>query len=176
MSLLLVNLACLLGISTWSPPKSLAWQKGFRLGSGLTLVRLGPLLLVCNLVLLVSVVGMRLVVTGGTLWLGVPLLLLHFFLARFVLIGGLLLTWLFMLFLIMVGGMLGLLSPFVVLLFGLPLGCLLLIRLGVLGQLRFRGFGRFMMSGFSLCLGVMLFCLSLYGLDCLVESCRVCTC
>ena len=31
----------------------------------------------------------------------------------------------------MLGGMLGLLSLFVVLLFGLPLGCLLLIRLGV---------------------------------------------
>ena len=27
---------CLLVISTWSQPKSLAWQKGFRLGSGLT--------------------------------------------------------------------------------------------------------------------------------------------
>ena len=40
-------------ISTWSPPKSLAWQKGFRLGSGLTLERLGcPLaaaaILSCN--------------------------------------------------------------------------------------------------------------------------------
>ena len=33
--LLGVSLACLLEISTWSPPKSLAWQKGFRLGSGL---------------------------------------------------------------------------------------------------------------------------------------------
>ena len=31
-----------LGISTWSPPKSLAWQKGFRLGSGLIWRRLGP--------------------------------------------------------------------------------------------------------------------------------------
>ena len=91
--------------------------------------------------------------------LGCPLAAAAIFLVVFSRIGGLLLTWLFMLFLIMVGGMLGLLSPFVVLLFGLPLGCLLLIRLGVLGPLRFRGFGRFMMSGFSLCLGVMLFCL-----------------
>ena len=33
---------CLLvGDSTWSPPKSLAWQKGSRLDSGLTW-RLGP--------------------------------------------------------------------------------------------------------------------------------------
>ena len=30
-----------------SPPKSLVWQKGFRLGSGLILGRLGVLLLVC---------------------------------------------------------------------------------------------------------------------------------
>ena len=84
---------CLLvGISTWSPPKSLAWQKGFRLGSGLTLAKLGPLLLVCSLCLLVSVVGRLLVVIGGTLWSGVPLLLLLFFLVTFSWIGGLLLT------------------------------------------------------------------------------------
>ena len=35
------SLVYLLVISTWSPPKSLAWQKGFRLGSGLTLRKLG---------------------------------------------------------------------------------------------------------------------------------------
>ena len=51
MLLLLVNLAYWLVISTWSPPKSLAWQKGFRLGSGLILERLGLLLLVCILLL-----------------------------------------------------------------------------------------------------------------------------
>ena len=37
-------------------------------------------------------------------------------------------------------------------LFGLLLGCLLLIRLGVLSLLRYRGFGKFMTSGFSSCL------------------------
>ena len=42
MLLLLVNLVCWLGISTWSPPKSLAWQKGFRLGSGLIWRMRGP--------------------------------------------------------------------------------------------------------------------------------------
>ena len=42
------SLACRFGISTWSPPKSLAWQMGFRLGSGLTLRRLGLWLLVCD--------------------------------------------------------------------------------------------------------------------------------
>ena len=42
--------------------------------------------------------------------------------------------------------------------FGLLLGCLLLIRLVVPSLLRFRGFGRFMMSGFSLCLVMMLCC------------------
>ena len=36
------SLAYWLGISTWSPPKSLAWQKGFRLGSGVIWRQLGP--------------------------------------------------------------------------------------------------------------------------------------
>ena len=36
-------------ISTWSPPRSLAWQKGSRLDSGLTLKLLGLLLLVGSL-------------------------------------------------------------------------------------------------------------------------------
>ena len=53
----------------WNPPKSLAWQKGFRLGSGLILGKLGLLPLDCSLLLLVSVVGLRLVVIVGTLWL-----------------------------------------------------------------------------------------------------------
>ena len=35
------SLVSWLGISTYNPPKSLAWQKGFRLGSGLTLMKLG---------------------------------------------------------------------------------------------------------------------------------------
>ena len=74
------------------------------------------------------------------------------FLVTFSRIGGLLLTWLFVLFLITVGGMPGLLSLFVVPLFGLLLGYLLLIRLGVLRLLKFGGFGRFMMRGFNLCL------------------------
>ena len=84
---------CLLvGDFNVGPPKSLAWQKGFRLGSGLILGRLGLLLLVCVLLLLVSVVGLRLVVIVGILFLVVLLLLLLFFLARFSRIGGLLLT------------------------------------------------------------------------------------
>ena len=37
---------CWLVISTWSPPRLLAWQKGSWLGSGLIWKRLGPLLLV----------------------------------------------------------------------------------------------------------------------------------
>ena len=86
------SLVLSLGISTWSPPKSLACLKGFRLGSGLILGRLGLLLLVCILLLLVSVVGLRLVVIVGILFLVVLLLLLLNFLARFSRIGGLLLT------------------------------------------------------------------------------------
>ena len=42
--------------------------------------------------------------------------------------------------------------------FGLLLGCLLLIRVGVPSLLRFKGFGRFMMSVFSLCLVRMPHC------------------
>ena len=46
---------------------------------------------------------------------------------------------------------------FVFLLFGLPFGCLLLIRVGGLSRLRFVGSGRFMMIVCSLCPNVMLF-------------------
>ena len=100
----------------------------------------------------VSVVGLRLVVTVENLFLVVHLLLLLFCLARFSQIGGLLLIWLFVLSLIMGSGSLGSLSLFVVHLFGLLLGCLLLIKVGVLSLLRYGGFGKFMTSGFSLCL------------------------
>ena len=79
-------------ISTWSPPKSIAWQKGFRLGSGLISRKLVFLMLVCILLLPVSVVGLRLVVIVGILFLVVLLLLLLFFFVGFSLIGGLLLT------------------------------------------------------------------------------------
>ena len=54
-------------------------------------------------------------------------------------------------FLIAVGGHPGLLSLSRVLPFCLPLGCLLLIKVGVPSRLRFKGFGRFMMSVSSLC-------------------------
>ena len=53
---------CWLVISTWSPPKSLAWQKGFRLGSGLMWRFLGLWLLVSRLVLPVSVRGVPVMV------------------------------------------------------------------------------------------------------------------
>ena len=51
-----------------------------------------------------------------------------------------------------VGGLVRLRSRCSTLPFGLLLGCQLLIRVGVLSLLRFRGFGRFMMSVFSLSL------------------------
>ena len=46
---------------------------GFRLGSGLTLRKLGLLLLVCNLLLLASGTGILLVVIAGILWWVAPL-------------------------------------------------------------------------------------------------------
>ena len=60
--LLGVSLAYWLGISTWSPPKSLAWRKGFRLGSGLISKVLGLWPLVCGRLLLVRELG---VLIGG---------------------------------------------------------------------------------------------------------------
>ena len=148
---------CWLGTSTWSPPKSLAWQKGFRLGSGLLLKLLGLWLVVSSLLPLASAPGILLAVTGGTSWLVDPLLLLLlFFLVRFSLTGALLLILLLGPYLIAVGGLAGLLSPFGVLLSGLLLGCLLLVRVGGLSRSRFRGCGRFMMIVYSSCQGTML--------------------
>ena len=103
-------------------------KRDFGLGSGLILRKLGLLLLVCSLLPLVNVVGLRLVVIVGILFLVVLLLLLLFFLARFSRIGGLLRTWLSGLFLIVLGGIPGLLNLFGAPLFGLLLGYLLLIR------------------------------------------------
>ena len=57
MWLLVTNHAWLLAISTWSPPRSLACQKGSRLDSGLTLKLLGLLLQVGSLGFLVSAGG-----------------------------------------------------------------------------------------------------------------------
>ena len=84
----------------------------------------------------------------GILFL-VVLLLLLFFLARFSQIGELLLTWQPVHFLTTVDGRLGFCSLSNAPLFGLLLGCLLLTSLEVLSLLRFRGFVRFMMSGFG---------------------------
>ena len=70
-------------ISTWSPPESLAWQKGFRLGSGMIWRFLGLWLLVGSLLLLVSVCGVLVVVIGGTLWLFASLAAAVISLARF---------------------------------------------------------------------------------------------
>ena len=50
----------------------LAWQKGFRLGSGLILKLLGLWLVVSNLLLLASVLGMPVVVTGPAWQVGCP--------------------------------------------------------------------------------------------------------
>ena len=74
-------------------------------------------------------------------------------------IDGLLPILLFGLFLIAAGGNVGLLSQLRVLLYGLLLVCLLLTRGGVPSRLRSRGFGRFMMSACSICLGRMLYVL-----------------
>ena len=63
----------IVGISTWNPPESLAWQKGFRLGSGLAWSLLGFLLAVGSLPLLVSVLGVLLVVSVGIFMVGCTL-------------------------------------------------------------------------------------------------------
>ena len=112
----------LVGDFNVEPPKPLAWQRRFRLGSGLTSKQLGPGLLVCNLLPLVSVIGVLVVVIVGTLWSVVPLLLLLFFPARFSLTGGLLLILLLGLSLTAVGGPVGLRNPCSALPSGLLLG------------------------------------------------------
>ena len=78
-------------------------------------------------------------VVAGILWLVALLLLLLFSPARFKLIGGLLFILRFGLFSTAVGGVVGLLSLCSELPFGLPLGCLLLIKVGVPSRLRFNG-------------------------------------
>ena len=93
-----------------------------------------------------------------TSWLVVLLRLLLYLLVRFWMIGGLLPILLFALYLIVVGGLVLLLRLSSVPPFGLLLGHLLLIKVGVPSLLRFKGFGRFMMSVFSLCLVVMPCC------------------
>ena len=102
--------------------------KGFRLGSGLTLRKLGPWLLVYDRHPPVTGIGVLTVVIAGTLWLVVLLLLLLFSPARFNLTDGLLLTLRFRLFTTLAGGLVRLLSLCNALSFGLPLGCLLLIK------------------------------------------------
>ena len=84
-----ISLVLSLGISTWSPLKSLACLKGFRLGPGLILNLLGLLLLVCLLPSLVSVLGVLLVVIVGILWLVAFLLRLRLIPVRFNWTGGL---------------------------------------------------------------------------------------
>ena len=91
-------------------------------------------------------IGVLLVVIAGISWLVVLLQLLLFFLVRLRLIGGLLLILRFGLCLTVASGLVRLLSLCSVLAFGLLLGCLLLMRVGVPSRLRFKGFGKFMMS------------------------------
>ena len=103
------------------------------------------LLVVDNLPLLVSVPGVLLAVTVGTSWAALLRRLpsLPVWLSR---IGGLCLILLLGLILSAPGGLAGLLSQFSVPHFGLLPGCLLWIRVRVPSLLRFRGFGRFMMT------------------------------
>ena len=70
--------------------------------------------------------------------------------------SGLLPILLFVPYLTAVGGLVVLLRLCSAPLFGLLLGCLLLIRVGVPSLLRFGGFGKFMMNDFSLSLSRML--------------------
>ena len=135
------SLACWLGISTRSPPKSLAWQKGFRLGSGLTLRRLGPWLLVHDQLPTCkrgwgAASGHRRVFVVGC-----PLAAAAVLSCKVQADRWLLLILRFGLFLTDAGGLVRLLSLCNALTFGLLLGCLQKIRVGVPSRLRFKGFG-----------------------------------
>ena len=94
---------------------------------------------VCSRHQLARGLGVLLVVIAGISWLVVLLRLLLFFLVGFKRID------------IAVGGVVELRNLFSVLPFGLLFGCLLLILVGVLSLLRFKGSGKLMMSVFSLC-------------------------
>ena len=93
--------------------------------------------------------------TGGSrrdFLVGCPLATAASFLVLYLLVGGCSLILPFLPCLIVVVGPAGLLRLFVILPSGLLLGFRLLIRVGVLSLLRFRGSGRFMMVGCGLCL------------------------
>ena len=105
---------CLLvGDFNVEPTKIPCLAKGISAGLWVDFGKLGLLLLVCLLIQPVSIAGLRVVVIVEILFLVVHMLLLLFCLARFSLIGGLLLTWLSVLCLIMVGGSPGLRSLFI---------------------------------------------------------------
>ena len=134
------------GISTWSPPRFLAWPKGFRLGSGLTWRLPGRWLVGFSLLLLASAPGILLAVIGGISWLVALWLLLRYLIAGWLPAGGSHPIWLFFRTLIVVDGHAGSHSLSSALLFGLVLGWRLLLEVGV----RCRGFGRFTMAACSL--------------------------
>ena len=111
------------------PTKIPCLAKG--MGSGLTLKLLGLLLLVGSLGLPVSAHGTLLVGPEGIFSWAALVLLLRFLGAWFREVGGFFLTWLYVRTLSILGGFLGSLCLFNARLFGLLLGCLLLIRVGV---------------------------------------------
>ena len=113
------------------PTKIPCLSKGFLLGSGLIWSLLGLSLLVCLLLLLVSVLGVILGDIVGILWLVALLWRLRFIPVLFGWIGGLFLIWLFVPLFFTPVGLVRFLSLLSVLRFGLLLGYLLLIRLGV---------------------------------------------
>ena len=88
---------------------------------------------------------LKVVIVGTLLLVVLLLLLLLFCLARFRLTGGLPLILLLGLFLTVTAGLVESLSRFGFLLYGLLLGCLLLIRVGGVSLLMSRGFGEYMM-------------------------------
>ena len=140
----------------WSPPKSLAWQKGNSAG---LLVDFGEAWALTSGLRPAPTCKRDWGATGGhrrDFMVGCPLAAAAVLSCK-VRHDRWIAAHLLGLSLIAVGGLVGLLSRFSVLLSGQPLGCLLWIREGGLSRLRFRGFGRSMMSVFSLCLGRMLF-------------------
>ena len=114
------QLCLMVGDFNVEPTKIPCLAKGFRLGSGLTLRKPGLWLLVCNQLLLVSVVGLLLVVIVGTV-VGCPLAAAAVLSCRIQPDRWIALILLLGLFLIVAGGLPGLLSLFRV----LPMACLL---------------------------------------------------
>ena len=133
------SLVSSLGISTWSPPRFLAYLKELRLGSVLIWRLLERERWAPSLLLLVSALRLLLEALVGITWLAALWLLLRFHSCR-VDLGRWVAPYIqqYGRISIVKGGLVELLNRFSVLLCGLLRSCLMLTRVGIQNLLRYR--------------------------------------